>query len=182
MKYFLVVFFEAICSLLFALPRFYFLNSVKKIPLKLVGAKFGKKTVFYPRVWIQPGMNLKVGDDVDFALGVVVTTKGGVTIGDRVLIGYRSQILSHNHQLPKDKGRIIDAGHDYKPVTIGDDAWIGANCIILPGVTIGEGAVVGAGSIVTKDIPAFSIAVGNPAKIIKRRDSHETNPPKYQQR
>ena len=54
-------------------------------------------------------------------------------------------------------------------ITIGDDVWIGANCVILPGVHIHNGAVIGAGSVVTKDIPANAIAVGNPAKIIKYR-------------
>ena len=52
-------------------------------------------------------------------------------------------------------------------IRIGDDVWIGAGAIILPGVTIGEGAVVGAGAVVTKDIPPFAIVVGNPAKIIR---------------
>lgn len=54
-------------------------------------------------------------------------------------------------------------------ITIGDDVWIGANCVILPGVHIHNGAVIGAGSVVTKDIPANAIAVGNPAKVIKFR-------------
>jgi galactoside O-acetyltransferase len=56
--------------------------------------------------------------------------------------------------------------HD-EPIKIGDNAWIGINCIILKGVTIGEGAIIGAGSVVTRDIPAWTIAGGNPAKVIK---------------
>jgi len=169
MKSFLVITFEFICSFLFALPRYHFLSIFKKIPLRLLGAKFGKRTVFYPGVWIHPGINLSVGDDVDFALGVVVTSKGGVTIGDRVLIGYRSQILSSNHVIPSNLQQIFQSGHTYASVRIGDDAWIGANCIVLPGVTIGKGAVVAAGSVVTKDVIEYSIVAGVPAKLIKMR-------------
>ena len=54
-----------------------------------------------------------------------------------------------------------------KPIKICDDAWIGMNCIILKGVTIGEGAIVGAGSVVTKDVPAWTVVAGNPAKVVK---------------
>ena len=54
------------------------------------------------------------------------------------------------------------------PITICDDAWIGMNCIILKGVTIGEGAIVGAGSVVTKDVPAWTVVAGNPARVVKK--------------
>lgn len=56
-------------------------------------------------------------------------------------------------------------------VTIGDDCWIGGNVTIMPGVTIGKGCTVGSGSIVTKDIPEFSVAIGNPARVVKKVDS-----------
>jgi len=55
-----------------------------------------------------------------------------------------------------------------RPVTIGDDCWIGGNSIILPGVTIGEGSTVGAGSVVTKDVPAWSVVLGTPARVVKK--------------
>jgi len=73
---------------------------------------------------------------------------------------------------------IFAAGHDYsqldlpdisKPVVIRKFAWVGGNTTILPGVEIGEGAVIGAGSVVTKNIPAYSVAAGNPAKVLKNR-------------
>lgn len=56
------------------------------------------------------------------------------------------------------------------PVTIGDDCWIGGNVTIMPGVTIGKGCTIGAGSVVTKDIPEFSVAIGSPAKVVKKVD------------
>jgi maltose O-acetyltransferase len=86
-----------------------------------------------------PGKGLVCGDDVDFALGVIVTTNGGVTIGNRVLLGYRAQILSANYKIPDVKGRIFGSGHDQSPVTIGDDVWIGVNSILLSGFSVGEG-------------------------------------------
>lgn len=67
-------------------------------------------------------------------------------------------------------GQINEQGWIAKPVIICDDVWVGANSVILPGITIGKGAVVGAGSVVTKDVPAYAIVMGNPAKIKKYRE------------
>lgn len=161
---------ETTSLLLLCLPRFTFFNYIKsKYLVFFFGAKIGKRVIFYPGVWIFTGRNLNVGDDVDFAKDVLITTDGNVTIGNRVLIGYRTQILSGNHNVPPKPQRIFGAGHTKASVKIGDDVWIGANSIILPGVSIGEGAVIAAGSVVTKNIPAFSYAAGIPAQIIKER-------------
>lgn len=156
--------------LIFSMPRFRLLNHVKAMFLRAVGAKIGRRVVFYPGVWICTGRNLRLGDDVDLALGVLITTDGGVSIGDRTLIGYHTQIISGNHIIPAGRGRIFGSGHTKGPVSIDADVWIGAQCVILPGVTIGEGSVIAAGSVVTRDIPAFSIAAGVPAKVIRERD------------
>ena len=155
---------------LFSLPRYRLLNRLKASFLRMNGAVIGKRVVFYPRVWISPARSLSIGDDVDLALDVVITTSGGVRIGDRTLVGYRTQILSANHTIPSEHGRACEAGHDKKPVVIGCDVWIGANCIILPGTTIGDGAVIGAGSVVTKPVEPFCVVAGVPARLIRRRD------------
>ena len=115
-------------------------------------------------------MKIKIGDHVDFAWGVIVTTGGEVEIGDRTLIGYRTQILSGNHVIPENRGRIFGAGHIKGKIIIEKDVWIGANCIITAGVKIGEGAVIAAGSVVTKDVKEFTIVGGVPAKLIKERN------------
>ena len=81
-------------QLLFALPRYKFLNYLKKIYLKANGAKIGKRVVFYPGIWIAPGRHLRIGDDVDIALGALITTSGGVSIGSRTLIGYKKHKYS----------------------------------------------------------------------------------------
>ena len=170
LKPILVVSYEFIQFSLFALPRFKSLNLIKSMFLKLNGATIGKRVVYYPLVWIAPGRGLILGDDVDLALGVIITTRGGVEIGDRTLIGYRSQIISANHIIPTGHGRIFGSGHTNAKVTIGKDVWIGGNSIILPGVTIGDGAVVAGGSVVSKDVLPYTIVGGIPAKLIKERD------------
>jgi maltose O-acetyltransferase len=71
------------------------------------------------------------------------------------------QLYTATHPLEADLRRTLESA---LPITIGDDCWIGGNTVICPGITIGNGCVIGAGSVVTKDIPANSLAVGNPAK------------------
>ncbi|HKU28106.1 MAG TPA: acyltransferase [Candidatus Sulfotelmatobacter sp.] len=170
MKYLLVVLVETISWMVFKLPRFRLMNAMKSYYLRVVfGARIGRRVVYYPGIWIFTGRNLTVGDDVDFAHGVLVTTGGGLQIGSRTLIGYGARILTSNHRIPPVPERIFDAGHDEAPVVIGSDVWIGSNAIVLPGVTIGEGAVIAAGSVVTKDVAAWSIVGGVPAKTIRMR-------------
>lgn len=170
LKSFLVVSYETIMVLLFALPRYQILNRLKSFFLKLNGAVIGKRVVFYPRVWIAPGRNLVVGDDVDFALDVLVDASGGVQIGDRTLIGHGTKIISTNHIIPPDRGSIFSAGYDKKQIVIGTDVWIGANVLVLAGRTVGDGAVIAAGSIVTKDVEPYTVVGGNPAKLLRRRN------------
>lgn len=169
MRHFLVVSYEAVMRFVLNLPRFKWCIFLKCFLLKRMGAKFGKRTTIYPGTWITPGKNLIVGDDVDIALEVLITTAGGVEIGDRTLIGYRTQIISSNHSIPSNRGRIFGSGHEEKKVVIDRDVWIGAGCLILPGVHIGEGAVVAGGSVVTRDVKPFAIVAGVPAKEIRER-------------
>lgn len=91
-------------------------------------------------------------------------------IGDNVLLAPEIIMYSRNHSIYRTDIPILRQGFDdFKPITIEDDVWIGRRAIILPGVTIGEGAVIGAGAVVAKDIPPYSIAVGNPVRVIKNR-------------
>ena len=156
-------------QIIFLLPRFRTMNFMKSLFLRMFGSKVGKKVVFYPGVWISPPNKISIGNEVDLALNVLITTNGGVQIGDRTLIGYGTKILSSNHAIPNKNERIFNSGHINKEIIIEDDVWIGANCLILSGVRIGEGAVVAAGSVVTKNVDKFSIVAGVPAKVIKER-------------
>lgn len=87
----------------------------------------------------------------------------GIEIGEGTLWSYNCSFISANHS--KDNYKEHEKTH---PIRIGKNVWIGANCVILPGVEIGDNTIIGAGSIVTKSIPSDSIAVGNPCKIIKK--------------
>jgi acetyltransferase-like isoleucine patch superfamily enzyme len=170
MKNFAICTLELIASMVFGLPRHRLFNFFKANYLRLLGATIGRKITFYPGIRLSPGTRLVLGDHVDLAWGVLITTGGGVEIGDRTLVGYNTMIFSANHRIPAGRGRIFDSGHDRKKVTIQHDVWIGAGCMIMPGVTIGEGAVVAAGSVVTKDVAPFTLVGGVPARVIRERN------------
>jgi maltose O-acetyltransferase len=110
-----------------------------------------------------PGGLLEVGDRTFINYGVDIAATKLVHIGSDCLIGTHVIILDNDFHGITDRERVPEA----RPVFIGDRAWIGNRATILPGVTIGEDAVVGAGSVVTSDVPPRSVAVGNPARVIK---------------
>ena len=110
---------------------------------------------------------LIIGDDCGLT-GAVVVAETRVTIGDRVLIGGNAQIVDTDfHPLEAEvRRRDINAGNT-RPITIGDDVFIGMNSIILKGVTVGDGSVIGAGSVVSQDVPPQTIVAGNPARVVR---------------
>ena len=88
-----------------------------------------------------------------------------MTIGDDTFIGKNNQFYTPIHPLDfKTRNTFIETA---KPIKIGKNCWLGGSVVVLPGVTIGDGCVIGAGAVVTKDIPENSLAVGNPAKVIR---------------
>jgi acetyltransferase-like isoleucine patch superfamily enzyme len=114
------------------------------------------------------GAAIRVGAYCGFT-GATIVAAERVEIGDRVLVGANSTITDTDfHPLyPAERRRDILAGR-HAAVTIGDDVFIGMNCLILKGVTVGEGSVVGAGSVVTRDVPPGVIVAGNPAKVVRK--------------
>jgi acetyltransferase-like isoleucine patch superfamily enzyme len=112
---------------------------------------------------------VNIGLNTIFGPNVVIYGHGNVTVGKNCLIAMECKIIASNHQIPSASINIIDVPDINKPVVIGNDVWLGANVIVLAGITIGDGCVVGAGSVVTKNLEPYSIAVGNPAKIIRKR-------------
>lgn len=95
---------------------------------------------------------------------------GEIKIGKYVMMGPECVIYTRNHAHSRtDIPMQLQGYEEPKPVTIGDDVWLGKRVIILPGVTIGEGSVIAAGAVVTKDVPPYSIVGGVPAKVIKNR-------------
>ena len=115
------------------------------------------------------GGNTQLEKNVFLGEYVVIYGHGDVTIGSNTLIAMHTSIVSSNHTIPY-KNELIRSKPDIlKSVNIGSDVWIGAGCRILSGVTIGDGCVIGAGSVVTKDLPAYSISIGSPARVIRYR-------------
>jgi len=114
--------------------------------------------------------DMEIGDNS--GLGVNTLLGDGIIIGDNVMVGMDTVILTRNHKHDDITRPIREQGsEETSPVVIEDDVWIGVRVIILPGVRIGRSSIIGAGAVVTKDIPPFSLAGGNPAKVIKKRDS-----------
>ena len=120
-------------------------------------------------VWLN-GDSIEMGDGVGFNYGCYVNGYGGLVIGDGTLIGPYSMIHTANHRFDDPSRPIVEQGwEDGPPVRIGPQCWVGMGVCILPGVSIGEGCVVGAGSVVTRDLDAYTVAVGNPAKPVRSR-------------
>lgn len=119
-----------------------------------------------PPFYCDYGSHIIMGQDTFLNFGCVLLDVMPITIGDRVLIGPSVQIYTATHPMSRKKrSTLLEYG---KPVTIGDDVWIGGGAIICPGVSVGDGAVIGAGAVVTRDVPTLTFVGGNPAKVIKR--------------
>jgi acetyltransferase-like isoleucine patch superfamily enzyme len=163
------------------LPRF------RGLKYFLIGVSFGK------RVTIAGRSSIYFHGSASFGNNSTLTAKGGKLIfgknfsgnqdviyncdlggtlqfGDDCLIGPRCVFRTANHIFSSRDHLVRTQGHTSEDIFIGNDVWIGAGVIVLPGVNIGNHSVIGAGSIVTKNIPEFAVAVGNPARVIKYRD------------
>ncbi len=110
--------------------------------------------------------DVMIGDHT--RIGLHNTIIGPVTIGSHVNLAQGITVTALNHNFEDAEKRIDEQGVSTTPVTIGDDVWIGANAVILPGVHIGSHCVVAAGAVVTKDAPPHSLVAGVPAKVIKQ--------------
>ena len=124
------------------------------------------------------GCNIHIGKNFFANYNCVMMDYASITIGDNVLLAPNVTITTVNHSLDPDQRRVFDTKDSFHPgkkgnweiiapVTIGDDVWIGAGSIILPGVTIGSGSTIGAGSVVTHDIPPNVLAYGVPCRVVR---------------
>lgn len=122
--------------------------------------------------------SLKIGNNFHATRKLEIQCRGCITIGNEVLIASNVFIIDYNHGVDATTINYLDNPLDVKQVTIEDGVWIGNNVIILPGVSIGTKSIIGAGSVVTKNIPPYCIAVGNPARIIKKWNAeiHQWHP------
>ena len=114
------------------------------------------------------GPQLEIGDNS--GVGINCEVYGPVIIGKDVMMGPEVVIYTSGHRHDRLDIPMREQGDDgVKPVTIGNDVWIGRRAMIMPGVTVGDGVVIGAGAVVTKDVPPYTVVGGVPAKVLKKR-------------
>ncbi|MDE5744517.1 MAG: sugar O-acetyltransferase [Paramuribaculum sp.] len=117
------------------------------------------------------GYNISVGENFYANFNLVILDEAPVTFGDNVFIAPNCGFYTAGHPLDAPSR---NRGLEYaKPITVGNNVWIGAGVSVLPGVTIGDNCVIGAGSVVTRSIPPFSVAVGNPCRVVKTLTNSE---------
>lgn len=136
---------------------------VRELLSQLTGRPIADSTTVFPPFYSDFGKNITLGERVFINSGCKFQDQGGVVIGDDCLIGHNTVIATLNHDLAPSRRADMHPA----PVVIGRNVWIGSNATILPGVTIGDNAVVAAASVVTKDVPAASIVVGSPARVVR---------------
>jgi acetyltransferase-like isoleucine patch superfamily enzyme len=117
--------------------------------------------------------DVTIGDHT--RIGIHCTIIGPVCIGHHVNLAQGITVTALNHNFQDAMRRIDEQGVSTRPVVIGDDVWIGANAVILPGVTIGSHAVIAAGAVVTKDVPSQTVVGGVPARVIREIKNNETS-------
>lgn len=147
--------------------------------LDAAGIVHGKNVYFEPPFHCEYGTHITLGENFYANTGCIMLDVAKITIGKNVMFGPSVSIYTAGHPIHPDSR---NSGYEYGiPITIGDNVWIGGNCVILPGVTIGDNAVIGAGSVVIKDIPANVCAAGNPCRVI-REITEEDRPYYYKDR
>ena len=146
------------------------INNVRGLRL----AKIGEDTNIHPTALIREGEFVTIGNHCLINHNNLIqagkSKNGSITIGDYVHTGANVMMIAFNHgfytrDIPTKQQDYLEA-----PIVIGNDVWIGGGSIILAGVTIGDGAVIAAGAVVNKDVPAYTIVGGVPAKVLKNRE------------
>jgi acetyltransferase-like isoleucine patch superfamily enzyme len=140
------------------------------------GVRIGDHTSFHVGFWLRCDENREqlgyfhIGSHCLIqAYGVMNAGGGGISIGDHVVMGHMVSIHAGEHVFVDPSRRIDEQGTVHRGVIVEDDCWIGAGVTILDGVRIGRGSVIGAGAVVTRSVPANSLAVGVPARVVKQR-------------
>ncbi len=138
----------------------------------------GEDTLIGPAVSLSAGMVpgqecitspvVSIGDRCLIGRGSGIVGHFSITIGNDVWTGHHVYITDQNHGYEDVSQPISKQSQPEKAVVIGDSSWLGYGTVVLPGVTIGKHVVIGANSVVSKDIPDYSVAVGNPARVIKK--------------
>ena len=139
-------------------------DEIVSIFSEITGKHVDRSFGLFPRFYTEFGLNITVGKNVFINAGCQFQDHGGIVLEDGVLIGHNTVIATLNHDQDfRRRSSLIP-----KPVRICRDVWIGAGCVICPGVTVGEHSIVAAGAVVTKDVPPDVVVAGVPARVIKR--------------
>lgn len=139
-------------------------NLKRKVNLLKTLLKLEGRVFIEPNFFCDYGYNIHLGHNFYANHNLVILDANLVTIGDDVMIGPNCTLSTASHPVqPQGRNSIEFA----RPITLGNNVWIGANVSVMPGVTIGDNSVIGAGSVVTKDIPANVIAMGTPCNVTK---------------
>lgn len=129
---------------------------------------------------IEPGVRLSRGVEIREQAGVGADTRflgqGHVVLGERLKMGPQCIFITNDHPIPPTDRTFSQHGGMEGSIIVGTDVFIGARVIVLPNVTIGDGAAIGAGCVVSRDIPAMSVCVGNPARVIRERSGSPQGP------
>ncbi len=137
----------------------------RKMLMGEIFASVGEGCYVEPPLHANWGKHTSLGNGVYANFNLTLVDDTYITIGDHVMIGPNVTLATAGHPIDPDKRR---KPHQFNiPIVIKSNVWLGAHCVVMPGVTIGENSVIGAGSIVTKDIPANVVAVGNPCRVLR---------------
>ncbi|UPO76356.1 MULTISPECIES: sugar O-acetyltransferase [unclassified Arthrobacter] len=136
---------------------------VRELLSRLTGRPVDETVALFPPFSADFGRNIILGKRVFINSGCRFQDQGGITIGDDCLIGHNAVLATLNHDLAPSRRADMHPA----PITLGRNVWLGSNVTVLPGVSIGDDSVVAAGAVVTKDLPARSLAVGSPARVIR---------------
>jgi|tagenome__1003787_1003787.scaffolds.fasta_scaffold20987768_2 acetyltransferase-like isoleucine patch superfamily enzyme len=151
-------------------------SSVIQLPVRLSGEdriRIGSGVFVGAGSWLQtlgdlPETRLEIGDGTSIAGSCVLSAAVDVRLGQNVLLARNVYISDHIHAYTDTERPVLSQGVEkLAPVVVEDGAWLGQGVVVCPGVRIGRGAVVGANAVVTKDVPAYTLAVGAPARIVR---------------
>lgn len=138
----------------------------RRFLLRMFGARVGRGVHVYPSVRIWAPWNLTLGEECGIGDRTILYSQGEIVVGRRAVISQGSHLCAGTHDFTKPGFPLVT-----KPIHVGADTWLAAECMVLPGVTIGEGAVIGARALVTKDMPPWTVCAGHPCTPLKPRSS-----------
>ena len=138
-------------------------EQVRQLLARLIGKPVDETVVLFPPFSADFGKNISLGKRVFINSGCRFQDQGGISIGDDCLIGHNAVLATLNHDLSPSRRADMHPA----PITIGRNVWLGSNVTVLPGVSIGDDSVVAAGAVVTRDVPAGTVVVGSPARVIR---------------